>query len=650
MSQIRTKDTVDAVKELVSQLTPIYIIKEAIDNGDGTFTLSTNRTYWLTLNKRITIDSIEYRITAFEINVSITIKPVTAGDPIPTVTFFTIPAPLFFHGVTLMAVDEQGKNKDPNGRLPFVWLYEILDETVIKDEFDPWGRSSKPQLFFMDESSLANWTSADHKTNVLEPMRQMVELFFEKINDFEGDKYKEVLTSSQIARANWGKFITDLGSVKKFFNDDLSGHQVGFDFVMSKSECDTRSENVVACNLTAQVTTIAETAEGADDGIAIATPLNGVGPYTYSWSGPNGFSSTLQCIVDLEPGVYTVVITDHGVEQCSDQESGTVAAAGGGACDLIIDDTTNTPPTVYGGSDGTATVSYSNEVGAVSILWEPSGQTTATATGLSAGVHCVTVLDLGTSNCFKSDSTTLVDPAPTELDPDELDNITFWMDIGVNSSLNSGGVTDGNPISTTDPIIPAFEGLDQGTAGRQPIYQESGMGSNSLPYADFIAASDYNFVNTNFISSTSWSFAVVFEATTVSDGGNIFDNLISGGSGARLYLSVSDMTKIRFNLTMGDAGIQTIAFNVGQTYILSGSADSETMEITLKVNDLAAQSVTSTVWKNTTQLTLGAKASGVTSENLDGKIGEFVWYRQLHTESNLDAVVNGLNTKFGGIL
>lgn len=398
MSQIRTKDTVDAVKELVSELTPIYIIKEAIDNGDGTFTLSTNRTYWLTINKRITIDSIEYRITAFEINVSITIKPITTGDPIPTVTFFTIPAPLFFHGVTLMAVDEQGKNKDPNGRIPFVWLYEILDETVIKDEFDPWGRSSKPQLFFMDESSLENWTSADHKTNVLEPMRQMVELFFEKINDSEGDKYKEILTSSQIARANWGKFITDLGSVKKFFNDDLSGHQVGFDFVMSKTECDTRSENVVACNLTAQVTTIAETGVGENDGIAISTPINGIGPYTYSWSGPSGFSSTLQCIVGLEPGVYTVVITDQGVEQCTDQESGTVVSAG--ACGLIIDSITFTEPSYYGASDGTAIVNYSGNIGSVLIEWS-NGQTSQTATGLTAGRSCVVVVDTGASGCFE---------------------------------------------------------------------------------------------------------------------------------------------------------------------------------------------------------------------------------------------------------
>jgi hypothetical protein len=436
MSQIRTKDTVDAVKELVSQLTPIYIVKEAVDNGDGTFTLSTNRTWWLTINKRITIDSIEYRITAFEINVSITIKPVTTGDPIPTVTFFTIPAPLFFHGVTLMAVDEQGKNKDPNGRLPFVWLYEILDETVIKDEFDPWGRSSKPQLFFMDESSLANWTSADHKTNVLEPMRQMVELFFEKINDFEGDKYKEILTSSQIARANWGKFITDLGSVKKFFNDDLSGHQVGFDFVMSKSECDTRSENVVACGLTAQVTTIAETAVDADDGIAIATPIGGIGPYSYSWSGPNGFSSTLQCVVDLEPGVYTVVITDNGVEQCSDQESGTVSAAGG-ACALVIDSVTNTPPSTVGGSNGTATVNHSGEVGSVSILWTPSGQTTATATGLVAGSYCVTVVDLGASNCFKAGETTL---AESSLNNNVIiDGVNDYIDLGTPSELNLNG-------------------------------------------------------------------------------------------------------------------------------------------------------------------------------------------------------------------
>ena len=319
MAQIRTKDTVDAVKELVSQLTPIYIIKEAINNGDGTFTLSTNRTYWLTINKRITIDSIQYRITAFEINVSIRIKPITTGDPIPNVTFFTIPAPLFFHGVTLMAIDEQGKPKDPTERTPFVWLYEILNETVIRDELDPWGRNSKPQLFFMDESSLSNWTSAQHKTNVIEPMRQAVELFFDKINDFEGDKYKEVLTWTETARANWGKFITDLGHAKKFFNEDLSGHEIGYDFTMSKTAC---SEEIITaeCNIEVTATTTPTSTEGGSDGTATANVIGNNGLVTYLWTTPDGVipagEEIKQTATGLITGTYTVLATDSEPPAC----------------------------------------------------------------------------------------------------------------------------------------------------------------------------------------------------------------------------------------------------------------------------------------------------------------------------------------------
>jgi hypothetical protein len=223
-----------------------------------------------------------------------------------------------------MAIDEQGKPKDPNQRTPFVWLYEILDETVIRDEFDPWGRNSKPQLFFMDESSLADWTSAQHKTNVLEPMRQMVELFFEKINDFQGDKYKEVLNSSQIGRANWGKFITDLGSVKKFFNEDLSGHQVGFDFTMSKTDCDTRTENVIVCNLVVQVDTVAETSEGANDGTATAnhTGEQVTGEVSYLWDDP--LSQVTKTATLLAPNTYSVTVTDLNLVSCTDEGSGTV--------------------------------------------------------------------------------------------------------------------------------------------------------------------------------------------------------------------------------------------------------------------------------------------------------------------------------------
>jgi len=40
------------------------------------------------------------------------------------------------------------------------------------------------------------------------------------------------------------------------------------------------------------------------------TPLNGKEPYSYNWTGPNGFTSTTQDITGLSKGIYVVSITD----------------------------------------------------------------------------------------------------------------------------------------------------------------------------------------------------------------------------------------------------------------------------------------------------------------------------------------------------
>jgi hypothetical protein len=40
------------------------------------------------------------------------------------------------------------------------------------------------------------------------------------------------------------------------------------------------------------------------------TPVGGTAPYTYNWSGPDGFTSTTEDILEAAPGNYEVTITD----------------------------------------------------------------------------------------------------------------------------------------------------------------------------------------------------------------------------------------------------------------------------------------------------------------------------------------------------
>ncbi|MBX2949203.1 MAG: T9SS type A sorting domain-containing protein [Crocinitomicaceae bacterium] len=56
--------------------------------------------------------------------------------------------------------------------------------------------------------------------------------------------------------------------------------------------------------------TTASTISSGNNGTATVTPNGGVSPYTYSWSGPGGFTSSNQNLSGLVPGTYTVAVTD----------------------------------------------------------------------------------------------------------------------------------------------------------------------------------------------------------------------------------------------------------------------------------------------------------------------------------------------------
>ncbi|UTW67759.1 gliding motility-associated C-terminal domain-containing protein [bacterium SCSIO 12643] len=143
---------------------------------------------------------------------------------------------------------------------------------------------------------------------------------------------------------------------------------------------------------------------GACDGVIIITGTSGGdgGPYTYNWSG--GTPTPLpNSIINLCAGVYTVTITDG---------SGCTAVITQGISNIGGPTSANfnrTNPTCNGGSNGSLTVTPSGGSGSYSYSWS-SGGSNATETGLSAGVHFVTITD--GNGCILIASDTLFEPDP----------------------------------------------------------------------------------------------------------------------------------------------------------------------------------------------------------------------------------------------
>ncbi|MFI5172801.1 MAG: T9SS type A sorting domain-containing protein [Chitinophagales bacterium] len=57
--------------------------------------------------------------------------------------------------------------------------------------------------------------------------------------------------------------------------------------------------------------TIVNANTGLDNGSISLTLSAGIAPFTFSWTGPGGFTSTDQDINDLAPGEYCVTVTDN---------------------------------------------------------------------------------------------------------------------------------------------------------------------------------------------------------------------------------------------------------------------------------------------------------------------------------------------------
>ncbi|WP_188621361.1 beta strand repeat-containing protein, partial [Flavobacterium suaedae] len=151
------------------------------------------------------------------------------------------------------------------------------------------------------------------------------------------------------------------------------------------------TQNNVSCN-------------GANDGYLVVTVTGGTALYSYSFSNGASLSGTPLtsiAISNLPPGEITVTVTDGN--GCTDSDTATITAPSAFTANAIVDSNV----TCNGGSNGSATVTPSGGNSPYTYLWD-NGETTATATALTAGNRSVTITDNG--GCTATTSVTITQP------------------------------------------------------------------------------------------------------------------------------------------------------------------------------------------------------------------------------------------------
>ncbi len=135
---------------------------------------------------------------------------------------------------------------------------------------------------------------------------------------------------------------------------------------------------------------------GGKTGSINTTTSGGTSPYTYSWA-PSG--QTTANITGLSATTYTVTVTDKN--GCIATASTTITQPAS-ALSVVA---TNTPVKCNGGNTGTATATASGGTVTYTYAWTPGGQTSSTASGLTAGTYTITVTDK--NGCVVTASTTI---------------------------------------------------------------------------------------------------------------------------------------------------------------------------------------------------------------------------------------------------
>jgi len=183
-----------------------------------------------------------------------------------------------------------------------------------------------------------------------------------------------------------------------------------------------------AAALAGSVSKTDATCNGGSNGTATVLVSGGTTPYTYSWSPFGGTNATA---TGLSAGTYTVTVTDNN--NCQITRSITVDQPV--AMSLIP---SHTDVSCNGGSNGTATVTVSGGVSPYTYNWSPSGGTSATASGLTAGTYMVTVTDNNT--CQATQSYTIAEPPALVLTPSHTDVSCNGGSNGTATVTVSGGV------------------------------------------------------------------------------------------------------------------------------------------------------------------------------------------------------------------
>lgn len=193
----------------------------------------------------------------------------------------------------------------------------------------------------------------------------------------------------------------------------------------------------------------------AQDASIDLTITGGTPGYTFSWTGPNGFTATTEDVSNLTPGTYEVLVYDS-TGSCFSSETYLITEPDVVSFTTVVSDFNGYEVACNGGNRGSIDITPLGGTGSYTYTWSGTNGFTATTEDiqdLSIGTYTVYITD--TNGCSTAtQSFTLTEPTALSIAETHIDVICFGDATGsIDVTLSGGtpGATGNYSYSWTGP-------------------------------------------------------------------------------------------------------------------------------------------------------------------------------------------------------
>lgn len=224
------KDVAKIVEELVNSID--CTIEGKLDVSTGL--IMTCHTKWMRVGKSVwNSDGDEYKVT--EINRDISFKAVPVSITSPALDgIITLKSPFWISG-TKIATNNEWSKASPNLLLktPLAWLLETLRVTKF-GYGDTRDFEADIRIFFLDETDIVNYYTADHREQVVVPMEELANAFIDAIQSSR--KFETLSQYEMVTFSRFGVERND-GMFQNILDANLSGLELKVTLVKYKENC-----------------------------------------------------------------------------------------------------------------------------------------------------------------------------------------------------------------------------------------------------------------------------------------------------------------------------------------------------------------------------------------------------------------------------